>query len=106
MNYSQWKQIAYDPVERRSLMRLTIHSKDAIGHGIQNCWCGETNGFSGLFLYAFQYLRSLDARPGAPDPSKLYQISGVFCSVGCMRDKPYYGQNSPFKDLIRKVQYQ
>lgn len=89
-------------------MRLTI-SKDAIGHGIQNCWCGETNGFSGLFLYAFQYLRSLDARPGAPDPSKLYQISGVFCSVGCMRDKPYTidgpGERL-FKDLIRKVQYQ
>jgi hypothetical protein len=111
-----WKQIHHDPVERRTLMRLTI-SKDAIGHGIQSCsWCGETNGFGGLFLFAWKYLRpwvGLKKGDSRGDSRTLYQVPGVFCSVGCMRDRPRYAhddleqmtayvESSAFKDLVRK----
>ena len=106
MNYSQWVEI-YRAQARRPLMRLTI-SKDTSLDGsrtwrlprIPACsWCGETNGWGGLFRYGYYgpVWPSQDAliatgKTNWPylESGKIYELHGAYCSVVCMREVHSY----------------
>jgi hypothetical protein len=93
MNYSQWVEI-YRAQARRPLMRLTI-SKDTSLDGsrtwrlprIPACsWCGETNGWGGLFRYGYYG----PVWPSQDASGKIYELHGAYCSVVCMREVHSY----------------
>ena len=65
-------EINRDPFARETLCREAIHRLEIVAKGCE--WCGNHNGFGGLFRYFIE-----------TDGDKRHEIDGLFCSVGCLR---------------------
>lgn len=61
--------VNHDPFARQSLVRYTYPSHKACDN------CGQSPRTHGIFRYAMS----------PDDSSREYDISGAFCSIGCMR---------------------
>ena len=70
------RTISHDPFSRESLIRVTEKT------GVSCQWCGQVRKDGTLFHY---YTERDAAFTGGFNYRKWNGISGLFCSVGCMR---------------------